>query len=419
MKRIGLRAVLLAVSIALPAVASATNGYFTHGYGTESKGMAGAGSALALDALGAATNPAAIAFIGARNDVGLAMFNPNRDYTVVGAPSGAPGTFGLAPGKVTSQSPLFPIPSVAMSRPFGTRQAVALLLYANGGMNTDYHATTFGSTPTGVDLQQLFIAPTYARRVTARHALGATAVLAYQRFAAKGLAAFSAFSSDPTDLSNRGYASSTGAGVRVGYQGEWTRWLSVGASYQSPVWMTRLRQYAGLFCDHGSFNIPSNWTAGVAVKPHPRVDVAADIQRTNYSEVYAVGHPMLPNLALEPLGQEGSAGFGWKDITTYKLGAQVRTGQAWTWRGGYSFGDQPVPASEVLFNILAPGVIERHVTLGLTRQFAGDRAVSAAVMRALSNTVSGPNALEAPGQQRIDLRMDEWEFEVGYTWAIR
>jgi long-chain fatty acid transport protein len=147
--------------------------------------------------------------------------------------------------------------------------------------------------------------------------------------------------------------------------------------------------------------------------------VAADVQRTNYSEVHSVAHPLLPNLAEAPLGAEGGAGFGWRDITTWKFGAQLRTGEAWTWRGGYSVGDQPIPDSEVLFNILAPGVIEQHASLGFTRQIASGRAVSAALTRAFSHTVTGPNVLEAPGQQQIQLRMDEWELEVGFTWGAR
>lgn len=415
MKRIALSAALLAVSIALPTAASATNGYFTHGYGTESKGMAGAGSALALGTLSGATNPAAIAFLGRRNDIGLAFFSPDRDYTVVGSPSGFPGTFGLAPGKVSSSNRLFPLPSFGMSRPLPEGGAVALLFYANGGMNTDYHSPTFGATPTGVDLEQLFLGPTYALEFPEGHALGATAVLGYQRFAARGLAAFAAMSSDPGSLSDNGYANALGGGVRVGYQGRWAPWLATGASYQSRIWMSKFGEYAGLFCEGGDFDVPSSWNAGIAVTPHPRLDVLADVQRTLYSEVHSVGHP-LSHLAEVPLGLRGSAGFGWQDITTWKFGAQVRTGDAWTWRGGYSFGDQPIPGSEVLFNILAPGVIRQHASLGFTREL-GTASVSAALTHAFAHEVRGPNPFEVPGQQQVELRMNEWEFEVGYAWG--
>jgi long-chain fatty acid transport protein len=412
-------AAVVAAAMSLPAAAWSTNGYFSHGYGTEYKGMAGAGSALAIGALAGATNPAAVAFVGKRNQVALAFFNPNREYTVTGSPSGAPGTFGLAPGTVTSSSNVFVIPNFAMSRPFGDRMVGAIAAYANGGMNTNYQSPTFGSTPTGVDLEQFFVAPTWSWRFATHHAFGASAVLGYQRFSAQGLGALQPFSSDPTALTDRGHANAGGGGARIGYMGEVTPWLSAGASYQSRIWMSKFGSYAGLFTDAGDFDVPSTWNAGIALKPHPRLDLVADLQRVNYSEVHSIGHPMLPNLIQVPLGLEGGAGFGWRDITTIKLGTQVRTGKAWTWRAGYSFGDQPIPSSEVLFNILAPGVIERSATLGFTRELAGNRSISAALMRAFSNVVSGPNPLEVPGQQHVDLRMDEWEFEVGYAWSIQ
>ena len=51
-------AMAVAVSMALPGVAMATNGYFGNGYGIKSKGMAGAGVAMPLDAMDATINPA-------------------------------------------------------------------------------------------------------------------------------------------------------------------------------------------------------------------------------------------------------------------------------------------------------------------------------------------------------------------------
>lgn len=418
MKRIGFQAALLAVAIALPAPVLATNGYFTHGYGTESKGMAGAGSALALSTLSAASNPAAIAFLGSRNDMGMAFFSPDRDYTVVGQPSGLSGTFGLTPGRFSSDNRLFPVPSFGKTWLLPEGGSLGLLFYANGGMNTHYHSDTFGATPAGVDLEQLFLGPTYAIRFFDGQALGVTGVFAYQRFAATGLAAFSAMSSDPGKLTDRGHASALGGGVRVGYQGRFAPWLATGVSYQSRTWMTKFGRYAGLLCEAGDLDIPSNWNAGIAVTPHARLDLLADFQRTYYSEVHSVGHP-LSHLMEAPLGLTGSAGFGWRDISTWKFGAQVRTGDQWTWRGGYSVGDQPVPGSEVLLNILAPRVIRQHASLGFTRTLMDDRTVSAALTHAFSNRVSGPNPLEAPGQQQIELRRDEWELEVGYAWGFR
>ncbi len=139
-------------ALAAPA-ADATNGYFTHGYGTIAKGMAGAGVALAVDTMIAATNPAGLAFVGKRYDAGLAIFNPNREYKVIGAPSGFPGTFGLIPSAVESDSEYFFIPYFGANWELGPSRTFGFNLYVHGGMNTDYPtATFFASSPTGVDL---------------------------------------------------------------------------------------------------------------------------------------------------------------------------------------------------------------------------------------------------------------------------
>jgi long-chain fatty acid transport protein len=420
-RRLGLILLPLAIAL-LPAIAHATNGYFEHGYGTDSKALAGAGVAMPLGAMSAATNPAAMAFVGNRTDVGLALFSPSRDYTVMGAPSGYPGTFGLLPGKVESGSNAFVIPGVGWNRALGGRQSLGVILFGNGGMNTNYSQPTYDTAPTGVDLMQGFVGVTYARRLDDRNALGITPVLAVQRFRAMGLTIFGdmGLSSDAANLSDNGYASSFGGGVRVGYLGRWLPQLAFGASYQSRTWMSTFDPYQGLFAGQGDFDIPSSWTAGVAVTPHPKVDVLVDVQQIRYSEVKAIGNTMMPAVmnamygdAGYRLGTDASPGFGWKDMTVVKGGVQLRAIEGWTLRAGYSYGQQPIPESEVLFNILAPGVIQQHATAGISHALPRGGDLHLAVTHAFSNEITGANVLEAPGQQLIRLRMDEWDVEIG------
>ncbi len=405
-----------ALAVALPA--AATDGYFAHGYGTEHKSLAGAGAALSLSTLTPATNPAGLAFLGKRLDVGLAVFNPNREFTVSGSPSGFPGTFGLAPGRVESGSRFFPVPSLGASFELSENDYVGVAIYGNGGMNTSYDAPVFGAGPAGVDLSQLFLAPSYARKLGGRHALGVSPILALQRFEARGLAAFGGFSTDPARLSDNEHDTSLGAGFRLGYQGRLTDYLAVGASYQSPIWMQEFALYSGLFAQHGAFDIPWNWTVGVAVTPVDPLTLVFDVQQIHYDNVAAVGEPMLPNLMRSPLGGEGAAGFGWREVTVYKGGVQWRASDDWTLRGGYSYCRQPIPPSEVLLNILAPGVMEQHATIGVTRSLGRGRAFNLAVTRAFPKSVDGPNPMEVPGGQTIELQMDQWELDISYSFGF-
>ncbi|MEX2365236.1 MAG: outer membrane protein transport protein [Pseudohongiellaceae bacterium] len=351
MKKINKRLLATAVTaaLALPTAAFATNGYFAHGYGTKNKGLGGAGVALPQDSLAAATNPAGMVWVGDRMDLGAAVFSPQREYTVTGAPSGAPGSFGLTPETVESDSDYFLIPHFGRNWMLDANSAVGVSIYGNGGMNTDYPASAGGGAGTffggafggeagaGVNLEQLFVNTTYSRKIDDKSSWGASAILAYQRFEATGLTAFGAqgFSSDPTKLTDNGTDDSFGFGFKLGYQGEVAPGLTLGASYQSEMAMDEFSDYAGLFAEQGDFDVPATWTLGLAYDMGNSGTVVFDVQEIMYSDVASIANPLLPNLQTAQLGDSAGAGFGWEDITVYKLGYQWATSAEWTWRVGY------------------------------------------------------------------------------------
>jgi len=394
----------------------ATNGYFSNGYSIESKALGGAGVALPQGSLDASINPAAMAFVGKRIDVGLSFFNPNREYKVSGNPS-PPPAFGLTPGTVESDSKWFVIPSVGINWQLDDKNSIGLSIYGNGGMNTNYDDLTFyGSSPTGVDLMQLFVTPTYARKLAPKHAVAISPIFAYQSFEAKGLKAFSLYSSDPSDLTNNNHDSSYGIGGKIGYLGEILPNLNLGASYQTKIWMSRFDKYKGLFAEQGDFDIPATWTIGLAYKVMPELTFLVDVQEIYYSDVKSINNPLQPNLAPGSLGKDNGPGFGWEDITVFKFGVQWQSSKDWTWRAGYSIGDQPIPQSEVLFNILAPGIIKQHATAGFTRAIGDKQELKFALMYAFENNVTGINPLD-PGE-KIKLTMNQWEISFGYAWKF-
>ena len=181
--------------------------------------------------------------------------------------------------------------------------------------------------------------------------------------------------------------------------------------------MSEFDDYAGLFAEDGDFDIPSNWTVGLAIKPSPEVTLAVDVQRINYGEVDSINNPLLPNLMTPAgLGTDDGAGFGWEDITILKIGAQWQSSPEWTWRAGFSIAEQTIPNSEVMFNIIAPGVIETHATGGFTKTIGSNQEIDFALMRAFSESVEGANPLDPA--QMIELEMDQWEFSVGYTYKF-
>lgn len=424
----------ISAALAAPTAALATNGYFAHGYGTKTKGTVGAGVALSQDAMAAATNPAGMASAGNRLDVGAAIFSPSpRSYTASTPTCGPPACFPANGdgSTVESENDYFLIPHLGWNKSLGNDQSIGVTAYGNGGMNTRWMAAdtpggagVFGGGEAGVNLRQLFIAVTYAQKV-GDISWGVSPILAYQTFEAKGLVNFglAGASNDSANLTDNDESTSTGFGAKLGIQANVGGGVSLGASYQSKMAMSEFDEYAGLFAEQGNFDIPSTWTVGMAWQVAPKNTLVFDIQKIMYSDVPSIsnredvlgqclaGGGAAGTASQFCLGGSQGAGFGWEDMTIVKLGYQMEAGGGMTYRAGYSKGDQPIPEDAMMFNILAPGVIEEHLTFGFTKDMSGSE-INFAFMYALANEVSGTNNFD-PGQT-IDLEMSQYEFELSY-----
>lgn len=486
-----------AMALALATTpAWATNGYFSHGYSAAQRALGGTGSAYATDALAASSNPANLAYVPERFDLNLGLFMPQREYLAgERGPNADAGIFTIEPGTSRSARERFGIPAMAYNRPSADgRWSWGLALYGNGGMNTDYRgrSATFaqnlpgfevpctgtfgGGAPVGgasdnagfcgngadtasVDLIQLFVVPSYALRLGGHHAVGVAPIFAAQRFTAKGLKAFARFSNAPDQVSDTGYDYSYGGGYRLGLTSTYFPYTTIGASYQSRLDMSPFDKYAGLFAGQGDFDIPATWNAGLALRLPWRQRLLFDYQKVYFDQVAAVGNPLNPNRFVNEcamprlggdsapsaacLGANTGPGFGWRDVTTRKFGYEIATG-ALRWRAGYSKNDQPIPSSEVLFNILAPAVPQEHYTAGLSYPLTPAWALELSLMYAHNHAVRGKNplsnatvsgaelaaALAVPGSVDTseafgadaddqDLTLDMRQYEVMLGWSYR
>ncbi|MGB4813312.1 MAG: outer membrane protein transport protein [Methylophilaceae bacterium] len=404
------------LALAASSQAYATDGYFAHGYGVKSLGMGGVGIALPQDALAAAANPAGMGLIGNRVDFGLTWFRPVRESEIAG--SGAPvnGTYDA------NDSQNFFIPEFGYNKQVNPNLTLGVSVYGNGGMNTDYKngIPLFGSTGSaGVDLAQLIIAPTATWKITPSQTIGVSLNLAYQRFEAKGLQGFAGYSTSPSNLTNQGHDNSYGAGLHIGWLGQINDAVTLGATYQSRTYMSKFDKYQGLFAEQGDFDIPSNYGFGVAIKASPAFTLAADVQRINYSEVASVGNASIANLS-NGLGSDNGAGFGWRDATTVKLGASYAYNESLTLRAGYNHVNQPIRSGDTFFNILAPGVVEDHMTLGATYVLPNKAELTFAYAHAFENTVNGVNSIpnNPLGGGNANLSMYQDSLGIAYGWQF-
>ncbi|MFA9273808.1 MAG: OmpP1/FadL family transporter [Candidatus Aquirickettsiella gammari] len=424
----------IAASVLLMAQnpASATNGYFSHGYGIKAKGMGGAATAMSKDSYGGANNPASMAFVGSRLDLGADWFKPSRDAERSGA------AIPSLNGKITSGQNDFLIPEFGYNRMLNNDMSVGISVYGNGGLNTAFEQGNFNcGSPTGnnmlcgggklgVDMMQLILAPTFAVKLNADHAVGISLLAGYQRFKSEGLQAFNnapgfpPFTGAPGSVTNNGYDSSTGFGLRVGYQAKLSDSLTFGVAYASKMNMQAFDKYKGLFAGAGDFDIPENYNVGLAYSPDKQWTVAVDYQRINYSGVQSIGNASMPK---SPLGSANGPGFGWQDIDVFKLGVEYQYSQQLALRAGYNHGKNPVTSNDVTFNILAPGVIQSHFTLGMTYALSKDTELSASYMHAPRQTVTGPSLFNglfpappnAGGTETIGMSQNT----LGVAWSMK
>ena len=453
----------------LSGAAMATNGYFTHGVGTESKGMAGTGigSDAANGPIITASNPALSVFASDSWEVGIGIFSPMRDYKASSSLAGGQvingvPTFTVGQGRFSSSSEWFPIPYVAKNWRFDNDKVLGLAFYGRGGMNTDWDsssasATSLACDPTGtapqtgpgpfcagdagVDLSQAFLALTYSGKVGDDFSWGFGPLFAAQVFEATGVASFAGFTKTfaecfvlgapgscdprPTSLSDNGHDTSTGIGFTGGLWWTMGDAVSAGVSYQSKISMSEFDDYSDLFAEDGGFDIPPSVKVGFSFKGLQGARFNFDIEHTQFSEAKSVGNPMV-NLVSCPtaglggadfescLGGSNGGGFGWQDMTTYKFGMEWAGSSNTMWRFGYSYGEQPIQEEDVLFNILAPGVMEQHFTFGMTRSRSNGGAWNLSIMYAPESTVKGLSLFDPT--QTIELKMKQFEMEFSYLW---
>jgi len=413
---------LLAIAgFAAPALA--TDGYFAHGYGMTAKGMGGAATAMSKDSFGGANNPAAMVWAGERLDVGLDFFSPRRSAARTDSLAGINGS-------ADSGSNMFYVPEFGYNKMMGANLSAGVTVYGNGGMNTNYPggqiqggpgtvcnsfnpgtaATRYnllcGNNELGINMSQLIIAPTASMKVNQNHSFGVSLLFGYQQFAARGLQGFIGFTPNPatggSNLTNLGYDDSTGYGLRLGWMGKVSESVTLGAAYSTKMKMGKFDKYKDLFAGQGAFDIPENFNLGIAVKATPAMTIAADYQRINIGDVNAPGNPSTYNSAFPgsanppaPPGTVGSLGcnacrgFGWSNISVFKLGAEYQYNPNLVLRAGYNHSDNPIQARDVTFNIIAPGVVQNHLTLGFSYSLSKTSDLTMAYMHAYENSVTG------------------------------
>ena len=435
----------------LPFSAFATNGFFLHGYGSKNKAMGGAGVAFPQDSMANATNPAGMVHVGNNYNFGAAFLVGILDYQ--SSPSnlnGNGGAFTIGPNDIDSERDFFLIPHASLNYMLNDTSSIGASIYGHGGLNTHWRGGTatfdpdgpgpapvgtfpgtFGDGTAASDLNQLFINFTYSQKVNDNFSFGLGPIIGIQSIRLEGLGNFAAFTETfnrsggtqmPENLTDNKREYSYGYGAKIGALWDVNDTLSLGAAFQSRIYMDKFDDYSDLFPNNGEVDIPENMTLGFAIKPAEKITFLFDFQKIWYSNVDAIGNkfgniqncPAFGGTDFEScLGGDRSPGFGWNDMEIYKFGMQYDLNNNWTLRAGYSDTNQPIDDSEILFNLLSPAVLEEHYTAGLSRQIGEDSELSTSFLWAPKSRKNAANPLDPTQTIQYTPRM--YELELSYS----
>ncbi len=419
----------IALALVVPGVSFATNGMFLMGYGTKSRGMGGVAVAMPQDSIAGAVNPATIFAAGSRIDVGVDIFRPM-----------AKASLGQGTNRYTEKSRInemgieniFFMPNAGGIMKM-SNMAMGVSMVGAGGGGSKYNTNLYNTQRTGannkdalgVSLMVAQINPTFAMKLNRHNVVGASLIIGMQRFKAYGLAEFAKFTPSGTSnyLTNNGSDYAFGFGLRLGWLGTFMhKRLRVGVAGATQTYMTKFRKYKELFANGGRMNTPGNITAGLSFKVTKKFTAAFDINYIMYEDVAAVanlgpntGGGLFPvSAAANALGRPGGLGFGWTNQTVFKLGLAYQYTDKWTVRGGWNYAKSPINEKrEIIFNIVAPAVVQNHLTLGATYQYSKAVELSLSYVHAFEFKQNGPTYIGYTGE--IGMYQDS----LGVSYAMK
>ena len=275
----------------------------------------------------------------------------------------------------------------------------------------------------------------FAKKVNKDNSLGVSLLLAAQQFKAEGLDGFWKFTqygppgtaatwTANNNLTNRGNDTTYGYGFKLGWMGKMSETVTLGASYTSKVKMGKFKSYQDLFAGQGAFDMPESLALGIAIKANPQWTIAADYQRINYSGIDSVANPSTNGGATIPgtLGCGSCRGFGWSSVNVFKLGAEYQYSPKLILRAGYNHTDNPIQGRDVTFNMIAPGVVKDHATLGFTYNVGKDSEVTMAYMHAFKNSVEATSLFSTwlgTGGGTDKIQMYENSLGIAYSMKLK
>jgi long-chain fatty acid transport protein len=450
--------VLLAISgIAAPVFA--TNGMDLEGYGAVATAMGGASMAYDNGAGAMMNNPATLGLMPQGSGIGIALgfLGPDVKSSVPGmtAKSSGDAYYMPAAGYVTRKGDF----------------AYGIGVYSQGGMGTEYSASSFLAQGTGdkvrseVGVGRVIVPLAY--NVNDKLTIGgsvdwvwatmdikmaagmgdfmamATGMsggmgVAMNNLALGGANTFRIDFSDNNDFSGKAFGS--GFAGKLGLTYKVSPVLTIGAAYHTKTDLGDMKTneggasfaafnsgvamgsaVAGKITIH-DFQWPETYGFGLAYQATDSLMIVADYKRINWSGVMK-DFKMTYSTENLGTGQSESADFkisqNWEDQDVFMIGMSYRMNDALTLRLGGNFANNPIPNNRV--HPLFPAIIKDHYTAGLGYLLSKQSSIDASLTYAPKVTVTGTQTTGAMGSGvgandgvTITHSQLNWQVQYGY-----
>ena len=379
-----LAATLAVVGLAVPGLATATNGMLMEGYGPIALGMGGASMAYDNGTAAMANNPATLGLMadGSRMDVMVGFVGPDVSAPGTMGDSSADAFYGPAFGYVKKQGQF----------------TYGVGVYGQGGMGSEYANGDMAQVSVGRVIFPL------AYAVNDRFNVGGSIDIVW---AGMDLVFGGAGLNFQDDSDFTGKATGYSLAAKLGFTYELADTLTIGGVYQTAGNLSDLE--GGGYKVEG-FDMPVTLGLGLAWQASDRLMVAADVKDLLWGSSMNTVTINTPAGGAVPFRQD------WEDQIVVALGLSYRFTDAFTGRIGYNHGSNPIPDENVSY--LWPAIVEDHYTVGFGYAFSKQSDLNFALSYAPETTVigSGPAMPFGNGGMQIDHSQLNWQLMYSYKF---
>ena len=396
------------------SVSKATNGYYMIATGAKSLGMAGAVVANPQDASTIIQNPAGIAFLkNTTFDVGGAIFSPIRKLN-----------------GHDSDSKIYMIPSAGFAyNPMGCNCGTphfvfGIGMYGISGMGVDFsNKNGLGGALTkawsNMAMMEMSVGGAY--RVNDKLSIGFAPVFVYESMGLEmnfdlskmGMSGVYKLSMDSTNA--------YGIGFDAGVVYKVNDMIQLGLVYKSKRYMQKLKWNMtpdGFMVGDDEvkmrLNMPRQVAFGINVRPIEPLRIEADVRWINYKDV-------MDEVDIDGMANQDKWNFHWKNQWVFAVGTEYQATKALTLRAGFNYAKSPIKDEDLNANVIAPAIVETHVTVGASYEFTKNLELSVAYAHAFEHKQSRKNTnmmdqiMYGP-KTEVKMHQDTLAFQLSYVF---